>query len=75
MGHLYSEKANYGKDMFSSVTCSLHSTGCNSYFEICLIKQVYFFVMITLKKIGIFHLDAVHCKFTLAQYIIIEGLK
>ena len=31
----YSEKTNYSKHMFSSVTCSLHSRGCNSYFEIC----------------------------------------
>ena len=31
----YSEKTNYSKHMFSSVTCSLHSSGCNSYFEIC----------------------------------------
>ena len=27
------------------------------------------------KKIGILHLDALRCKFTLGQYIIIEGLK
>ena len=31
----YSEKTNYNKHMFSSVTCSLYSRGCNSYFEIC----------------------------------------
>ena len=31
----YSEEINYSKHMFSSVTCSLHSRGCNSYFEIC----------------------------------------
>ena len=31
----YSEKTNYSKHMFSSVICSLHSRGCNSYFEIC----------------------------------------
>ena len=31
----YSEKTNDSKHMFSSVTCSLHSRGCNSYFEIC----------------------------------------
>ena len=31
----YSEKTNYSKHIFSSVTCSLHSRGCNSYFEIC----------------------------------------
>ena len=33
----YSEKTNYSKHMFSSVTCSLHSRGCNSYFETGLI--------------------------------------
>ena len=32
----YSEKTNDNKDIFSSVTCSLHSNECNRYFEICL---------------------------------------
>ena len=29
----YSEKTNDNKDIFSSVTCSLHSIECNKYFE------------------------------------------
>ena len=32
----YSEKTNDNKDIFSSVTCSLHSIERNKYFEICL---------------------------------------
>ena len=47
----YSEKTNYSKDMFSSVTCSLY----------CFVV-VFFF-----KQIGILHLDAHSCKFTLVQ--------
>ena len=31
----YSEKTNDNKDIFSSVTCSLHSIECNKFFEIC----------------------------------------
>ena len=37
----YSEKTNYTEDMFSSVTCSLHFTGCNSYLEICLNRYIF----------------------------------
>ena len=62
----YSEKTNYSKHMFSSVTCSLHSSGCNSYFEICW-NRFNFCNDKSFKKIGIFQLDALHCKFTLIQ--------
>ena len=63
----YSEKTNYSKHMFSSVTCSLYTLGG----AIAILKFVETGLIFcndkSFLKIGILHLDALRCKFTIIQ--------